>query len=123
MPPQQRGLKLETTWIREYARTYRPSEGGFSFCAQDLREAGLSLVALRQVLRHGYVVLADKLDGPGAVWIVEGKDNEENQYRLTIKVISEELDVTLRKVERLGVIETIEKIEKIEAIKTPKEAS
>src|ERR1700734_1815510 len=97
MPPQKpmRVLRIETTWIREYARTYLPTEAGFSFCDDDLRESGITLIVLRHVLSHGYVAHSDKLDGPGAIWTVEGPDNEGIWYRVTIKVISMEMDVTL----------------------------
>ncbi len=85
MPPQpKRVLGIEITWVREYARTYMPSEGGFSFCDDDLREAGVTLVAIKRILSHGHVVHAAKLDGPGAIWIVEGQDSDENWYHVTI---------------------------------------
>lgn len=106
MPPQpKRVLSMATTWIREYAQTYLPSEAGFSFSPDDLRAASVSLVTIRHVLRHGHVVHVSKLDEPGAIWIIEGQDNDGNGYRMTVKVVSEMLDVTLRKVERLKKVE------------------
>jgi hypothetical protein len=88
-------LRIETTWIREYARTYLPTEAGFSFCDDDLRESGITLIVLRHVFSHGYVTRSEKLNGPGAIWTVEGPDNEGDWYQVTIKVISSEMDVTL----------------------------
>jgi hypothetical protein len=97
MPPQKpnRVLRIETTWIREYARTYLPTEAGFSFCDDDLRESGITLIMLRHVFSHGYVTHSEKLNGPGAIWTVEGPDNDGDWYQVTIKVISAEMDVTL----------------------------
>lgn len=111
MPPKQsaRVLRIETTWIRGYGRTYLPSEAGFSFSADDLRASGITLVTVRRVLSHGYVVCADKLDGPGAIWIVEGQDNEEKWYRATLRVISEILDVTLIEIEQMKMQEKIKR--------------
>jgi hypothetical protein len=117
MPPQlKRVLKIETTWINEYGRTYLPTEAGFSFSAEDLRAAGMNLVQVRYVLSHGRVVYADKLDDPGAIWVVEGEDNDENEFRLTVKVISEELDVTLIKIEKIERVEKLEQAKKVGAV-------
>jgi len=100
MPPQpQRLFKIETIWIREYATTYLPTEAGFSFSDEDLRASGITLVAVKHMLSRGRVVFADKLDAPGAIWVVEGPDSEDNWYRATIRVISENLDVTLMEIE------------------------
>ncbi len=104
-PRPPRVLRLETTWIREYARTYLPSEAGFSYSAAHVRQVGLDLVKIRNILRSGYVVRADKLDDPGALWVVEGDDNDGNTFRLTLTVISETLAVSLMKAERTQVVE------------------
>jgi hypothetical protein len=102
MPPQPKEiLEIETVWIREYAKTYLPSEAGFSFSPTLLRELGLNLVALRNIFRSGRVVYSNKLDGPGAIWVVEGDDNEGNEFRLTVMVISESLAVSLADAERV----------------------
>lgn len=97
MPPQKplRVLRIETTWIREYARTYLPTEAGFSFSDDDLREAGITLISLRHVFSEGYVTSSEKLNGPGAIWTIEGHDNEGNWFDVTIKVITDLMDVTL----------------------------
>ena len=97
MPPIKpaRALRIETTWIRNYARTYFPTEAGFSFCDDDLRRWGITLIELRHVFSHGYVTSSEKLNKPGAIWIVEGPDNEGAWYCVTIKVISQQMDVTL----------------------------
>lgn len=102
MPPQAKTVcELETVWIREFARTYLPSEVGLTYTPQKLRDAGLSLVGVRNVMRAGYVVFADKLNGPGASWVVEGDNNDGETFRLTVKVITEQLDVEVQKVERV----------------------
>src|SRR5260370_29686386 len=101
----KRVFGIETTWIREYAKTYLPNEAGFSYSEEHLRKIGLNLIVIRNILRRGHVVYADKLDDPGALWIVEGDDNEDNKYRLTLTVISEILGVSLVKAERVQVEE------------------
>jgi len=102
MPPLPKHVcDIETVWIREFARTYLPSEAGLTFAPQRLRDAGVSLVGITNVMRDGYVVSADKLDGPGAIWVVEGSNNDGEWFRLTVRVITEQLDVDLRKIERV----------------------
>lgn len=101
MPPQPKDvLKIETVWIREYARTYLPCEAGFSFPAARLREARLSLLGIIMIFRNGYVVFADKRDEPGAIWVVEGEDENLVSFRLTVTVVTEMLAVDLVRVER-----------------------
>jgi hypothetical protein len=110
MPPKkkpERVLRIETTWIREYARTYFPTESGFSFCAGDLRASGISLVTIRHVLSRGYVTRSDKLNGPGAIWTVEGQDIDGDWHEISIKVISEEWDVTLVYAERQDTVQRL----------------
>jgi hypothetical protein len=103
MPPQPKDvLKIETVWLREYARTYLPCEAGFSFPAARLRDAGLSLLGVMMIFRNGYVVFADKLDQPGAIWVVEGVDENLVSFRLTMTVVTEMLAVDLVRVERLS---------------------
>lgn len=98
-------LSMETQWLRAYARTYLPSDAAFSFSPERLRRAGVTLVDVRNVFRTGVVAVADKLDGPGALWIVEGENSNGDLLRLTVIVVSEELAVSLRDVERVIVKE------------------
>lgn len=100
-PTPKRVCRIETVWIREFARTYLPSEAGLTFAPQRLRNAGISLVGVTNVMRGGYVTSADKLDGPGAVWVIEGDNNDGENFRLTVRVITEQLDVDLRVIERV----------------------
>jgi hypothetical protein len=102
MPPKPKAVcHIETVWIREFARTYLPSEAGLTYAPQHLRDARISLVGIRNVMREGHVVFAAKLDGPGALWVIEDDNNDEEMFRLTVKVITEQLDVNLQKVERV----------------------
>src|SRR4051812_13786782 len=103
MPPQpKRAFRHETTWIREYAKTYLPNEVGFSYEPQDLRDAGISIIGIRNIFRRGRVVYRNKLEGPGAVWIIEGDNNDEERFRLTVVVISESIAVSLMRAERVN---------------------
>jgi len=101
LPQPERVCSLETVWIREFASMYLPSETGLSYAPQSLRDAGISLLDVRNICRRGYVVFADKLNGPGAVWVIEGDNNDGESFRLTVTVITEQLAVDLNKVERL----------------------
>lgn len=92
---------LETEWLREYARTYMPTESAFSFSASELRRAGVTLIGIRNAFREGVVTFADKLDGPGAIWMVEGEDEDGNILIVELEVVTETLGVTLRKVTKL----------------------
>lgn len=106
----KRVLKLETVWIQGFANTYLPSEAGLIYSPQCLRDAGISLIGIRNVLRRGYVVFSDKLDGPGARWVIEGDNNEGERFRLTATVITEQLSVDIRKVERVAIQVKVEDI-------------
>ena len=97
----KRVLDIETVWIRQYARAYLPHETGFSFSAEMLRREGVTLIDVRNVFRKGVVTYANKLDDPGAIWVVEGEDVDGRQLRITVIVVSEILEVRLRKVERV----------------------
>lgn len=90
---------VETTWIRAYARTYIPNETPFSFPPALLRAAGVTLVDVRNICRRGRVIYADKLEEPGALWVVEGEDMQGRVVRLEIIVVSEEISVSLRDLE------------------------
>lgn len=104
MHPQPKSVqRIETTWLRAYARTYEPSETGLSFSAEMLRRARVNLVTLRNVMRGAYVISAEKLDEPGALWCVVGEDNNGDEFRLMLHVVTETLAVSLKNVERLSV--------------------
>jgi hypothetical protein len=91
----QEAFSLETDWIREYARSYLPSELAFSYPPNALRRVSVTLIDIRNVLRAGTVTYSDKLDGPGAIWLVEGTDTEDRQITVKLHVISERLSVAL----------------------------
>lgn len=98
-------LKLETEWLREYARAYLPSEAAFSFSADALRRAGVTLVGIRNACREGIVFFSDKLDDPGAVWMVEGDDGDGNMLVITLVVITDTMSVSLYEVEKVSGVE------------------
>lgn len=62
---------------------------------------GATLVDIRNILRYGIVTYSDKLDEPGAIWVVEGEDANGRRLNLTLYVISETYSVTLRSVDLL----------------------
>lgn len=93
-------LSFETTWIQGYARTYLLSDASLSFPAEALRLAKVNLLDVRNVFRFGRVVYANKLNAPGALWIVEGEDCNCSFLEVTTVVVSEEYRVTIRAVRR-----------------------
>ncbi|TLG78599.1 hypothetical protein [Methylocystis sp. B8] len=95
----------ETVWIREYAATYLPRETGFTYTPEMLRRENVSVVDLRNVFRLGTVTYANKLDGPGALWIIEGSDGDGGSICAQLWVISETLEVTVRRVKRVKTLE------------------
>lgn len=96
MPEQpQLAHALETDWVRQYARTYLPSDAAFRFRPALLRRKNVTLIDIRNVLRSGTVVFSDKLDGPGATWVVEGRDTDGRQIVVTLHVISDIVSVAL----------------------------
>jgi hypothetical protein len=99
---RRRAKETETVWLQEYANTYLPTDASFSFCPEELRECGLSLVDVREMLRTAVVTSADKLDEPGAIWIAEALADDGREFCLTVHVISEEYDVELKGVEEMS---------------------
>ena len=59
----------------------------------------MTLVDIRNVFRRGAVVQNEKLDCPGAHWVVEGDDLNGRLIRLGIVVVSEEVSVSLEEVD------------------------
>ncbi|GJE26238.1 hypothetical protein [Methylobacterium organophilum] len=94
-------LEIETVWLRDYARTYMPCEAAFSFSADALRRARVSLIDIRHAFRVGRVIHADKLDEPGAIWTVVGDDCDGQALMIIILVVTEMLSVEVRDVRRL----------------------
>lgn len=94
-------LKIETNWLRAYARTYLPCEDALEYSPEAFRQADVDLLQFACLLRRGRVVFADKLDGPGAVWIVEGQDCDDNELRATLLVQTQEMSIRVHDVERL----------------------
>ncbi|MGJ0508396.1 MAG: hypothetical protein ACR652_14995 [Methylocystis sp.] len=94
-------LSIETEWLREYASAYLPCEGGFKFTPEMFRREAVSIVDIRNVFRHGVVTYADKLDEPGALWIVRGYDGDGGYIVAEIVVVSETYDVDVRNVKRV----------------------
>ena len=90
---------VETEWVRGYGKTYLPSEASFNYRPALLRQRGVTLIDIRNVLRTGVVTFADKLDDPGAIWVVEGDDADGRRLVVTLHVVSETLSVSLREVE------------------------
>ncbi len=97
----ERQFAIETDWIRGYASAWLPTEAPFKHTPAMFRREGVSILDLRNVFRNGVVTYDEKLDGPGALWIVEGDDGDGNLIIAEIVVISEELDVTVRCVKRV----------------------
>lgn len=94
-------FEFETVWIRSYASAWSPSDAPFSYEKEALTEAGVNLVDLRNLFRNGVVTYDEKLDEPGAFWIVEGEDDDGNFLYAELIVISELQDVTVRRVKRV----------------------
>lgn len=86
---------IETTWIQGFASTYLPTDLGFTFSPEMLRANDVSIVDLRNALRSGHVVSTEKLDDPGAHWVVEGDDIDGRILRITLHVVSELVSVKL----------------------------
>lgn len=93
-------LSLTTVWLREYARTYMPADAMFDFAPDDLRRAGLSLIDVRNLFRTGVVTYEDKLEGPGGLWVVEGRDCDSVAFIAAIEVYSDSYFVKLLSIER-----------------------
>jgi len=99
MGSQLEPLNIATDWLRGYAQTCLPSDASFEFSEDDLRDKNITLLDVRQVFRTGTVVYADKLEGPGGLWIVEGEDFDGHILTATIVVISESITVRLLDIE------------------------
>lgn len=98
---RKRALDIETVWLRDYARTYLPCEAAFSYSADALRRARVSLIDIRHAFRVGRVLHSEKLDDPGAEWTVVGEDCDGQSLMIIILVVTEMLSVRVRDVRRL----------------------
>ncbi len=94
-------FRVQTVWIRSYASAWSPSEAPFTYEKEMLLEAGVTLIDLRNLFRNGCVTFDEKLDEPGALWVVEGEDDDGNQLYAEVIVVSEEQDVTIRQVGKI----------------------
>lgn len=91
-------FQIETEWIRNYAKTYLPSEAGFAFLPSMMRKRGFNIIQVRHVMKTGRVVYSEKLNEPGAEWIVVGHDQDGARLRLELVVVSDVQKVVLRDV-------------------------
>jgi hypothetical protein len=91
-------FEFETEWVRAYASAWSPSEAPFNYEKESLADAGVDLIDLRNLFRNGIVTYREKLEVPGAFWIVEGEDDDGNFLYAELIVISEEQNVTVRRV-------------------------
>lgn len=94
-------LKTETVWLRHWARTYLPCDDALEYPPEAFRRQGVNLLHFGCLLRGGWVVFADKLDEPGAIWVVEGQDCDDSDLRATLIVRTQEMSIRVVKVERL----------------------
>ena len=91
----RRKLSFETEWLRGYVQTYLPSDSVFSVCPDDLRVEGISLTDLNHVFRCGEVVFSEKLDGPGAEWVVVGENCDGDKLEICLHVETNTLRIEL----------------------------
>lgn len=99
----QRRLRFETVWLQGFASTYLVAETNLTLSPECLRQAGVSIVQLLHVFRSGVVVDSDQLDRPGARWIVEGVDNDDVSYVVSVVVVSDIYSVTVESITRVVV--------------------
>ena len=97
----ERQFAFETDSIRANVSTWLPTEAPFQHTPAMFRRKRASILDIRNVFRNGLVTYDEKLDGPGALWIIEGDDGDGNLIVAEIVVIFEELDVTVRRVKRV----------------------
>ena len=95
-------LTIATDWLHGFAQTCLPSDASFEFSPDDLRRQEISLLDVRHLFRTGTVVWADKLEGPGGLWLVEGYDLEGRELSATIVVVSESIVVRLLDINLVG---------------------
>ncbi|AZG76333.1 hypothetical protein [Methylocystis rosea] len=98
----ERAYQFETDWIREYAKAFMHCESGIEYSSDAFWRERISLVDIRNVFRNADVTYADKLNGPGATWIVEGDDGDGGYIVAEIVVISETLTVKVVKAIRIN---------------------
>ena len=97
--PQPEPLTFATDWIRDYAKTCIPADASFEYSASYLTAQGFTLLDVLQLFRSGTVTYADKLEGPGGIWVVEGFDTEDHFVTAVILVFYEHSIVRLHSIE------------------------
>lgn len=93
--------KIETEWLRGYAQTYLPCDAALVFSPEELRQKGVDVLDLICLFGGGTVVFADKSDGPGAIWWVDGFDCDGNPLSADLIVETQEISIRVLKVRRL----------------------
>lgn len=96
-------MQIETEWLRGYASSSLSDGCDVEYRPRALITSGITLTDLLCLFRTGTVVWADKLDRPGALWVVEGVDSEECWLSATIEVETQVLRVIVVSVTRVQI--------------------
>lgn len=96
----KRSARIETVWLRQWARSYQPSEAGFWFPNDPCLDCP-TLIDIRHAFKVGTVLSSERLSSTTARWKVLGEDSDGNLLMISIIVIVEELLVSLEHVERI----------------------
>lgn len=86
---------LETEWIRQWASTYMPADGSIVYSVALFRRLDFNLVHLMHALRRAVVVDADKLDGPGARWVVLSENCDGLPFEISLRVNTDSMQVEI----------------------------
>lgn len=98
----KRKLNFETVWLREYVQTYPLSDTAFAFSPANLLTENVWLIDIMHGLRTGKVVHSEKLDEPGAHWLVRAEDCDGFSFEMMLHVETSTHHVEVLYVERLS---------------------
>ena len=96
---QPEPLTFATDWIRWYAQTCIPTDASFEYSEHYLIQHGFTLLDVLHLFRAGTVTSADKLEGPGGIWVVEGFDTDDRLVTAVILVFYASSIVRLHSIE------------------------
>lgn len=99
-----RKLDVETEWLRGWASTYLPMDCSLTYSASLFRTVSFTLVHLMHALRRGVVIDADKLDAPGARWIVVSENCDGALCEVVLRVVTDTMHVEVESV-RQSIVE------------------
>lgn len=91
-------LRHETVYLREFA-AHCLNELAFDDAAEEqMRRGSITLVEVNHAMKTGFVVNSEKEDAEGAIWVVEGKNCDDDKLVITLEVFCDRNHMCIKRV-------------------------